>query len=882
MGKKMLFLVFLLVFAGIAAAANSTINLAVQDSQLTVTRVFDDDGSIEKLDVFVANSTGTQRYSFDNVSEGAVLNVPFTDSSTTAYNFTDTDGTTTGLGTFIIVQTGQGYMGKAPVRQPGIKVIRSFSIKPRMAPGNSAYYIDMSVDMNNSHELQSLTINYKLNGGTLSTFTNLVFDGSRYTGSLGPFDKNVYFSGYARAIDTQAKEYRYTATKSFVFMLPAGTSCEIGEPVSAQTSANDNSGEGFWEEQNAFFADITGFSYMKATRDASGNLKASYVFDDDARIERVDVFYRIGNDVTQRTYTNVAVNQSLGNVPSTAEMAWFNYFDFDGSVSNISVMNQFEEPEEIIPPPDNQHAPKPKYMGNYSVSGVPSADGKTFSIVASVEKGTDTATAVDFVYRIDSGPVRTTHLDASGTYYTGNAGSFDGSFELKPSPVFIANGALGKQYAYPPSYWFALIPKEQIKCVEICGDGIDNDDNGKIEDGCVLRTELFFLNKNVPLYSLKGQPIMADVTVKNSGVINAPAFETEFYINDKLVSVQLLPFLNAGESEKVFFEVPYSAEYEGENEVKVVIDPHNNVPELQENNNTYLQSMIVGPNFFDVSLNFNDSYFPADYRIAQVKDAQGRNVEGADVKIGFPSGETTTFISDAQGLVEFRLPSSGTYSVSATKEEYTPFSGLFEISPLRIPGLNDIVTIGSTQVLYVENLENRRLTSGFLEIETPSGNTETFDLNKASTIEFQAAAQGKYALKVVRNQIVVFQSEFLATGIVESILFSSNFVELLFGSIIREPLTFLFLIVLCALSAYLGYSKSMVLFRRGAKGTREKQIETAIRIGIGVAYFILPFQVNRFLGFNASLLFVFLEVIVMLAIDYYTKQLLQKRKAIKV
>ncbi|MFH1391511.1 MAG: CARDB domain-containing protein, partial [Candidatus Diapherotrites archaeon] len=670
--------------------------------------------------------------------------------------------------------------------------------------------------------------------------------------------------------------FRLYLQKDFELFLPESNTCTIGEVITVAPYVENTELD---LSDSASFANLSGFSFLSVAIDDAGSLEAITVVDDDDSIERVDIFYQIGGDITQITYNLVTEGQSLGSIPTNADFSWFNYYDYAGGLSNISVLNQFVEPNQEPPPaPD-----PPNYIGAAVLTGTVSADGRSYEITINVpliEDGDESDGATLF-FKIDNGEERTLVLTKGTDSYTGSLGVFDN--EVIVTGAVRVDGSAGTQWKGLITSWYNLVISGQLECVELCNDGVDNDNDGLIDEDCVLLPELFFFKKNVPYYALSNQPIVADVTIKNSGLSNSAGFSVGFYLNDELISTQPVSSLGRDVSEKVSFEIPYKTSYEGENEAKVVIDPDNEISEMIESNNIYIQEIIIGPNFFDIELNANESHFPGDTRQVLVRDAYERIVDAADLEIVSPNGQIITLKSDSDGHAEFVLLASGSYDIKVTKEKFVPFEGKFAIAKIVVTGLKDILPVGDSQELIVENSVQRKLTDGTLEVSLPEGTTLSYDLSTTPIIIFEAAQQGKYALRVIRNELVIYESDFLATGVIESILFGQgSLLDLLFGPIIRTPVLFLLMIILASLSAYFAYSKAPMFFRRGAKGTTEKKIEQAMRFGIAFAYFLLPFQFDRMFGFNAGLMIIFLEVVVLLIYEYYLKQIKGRRKAISV
>ncbi|MEK6942397.1 MAG: hypothetical protein AABW85_06075, partial [archaeon] len=89
----------------------------------------------------------------------------------------------------------------------------------------------------------------------------------------------------------------------------------------------------------------------------------------------------------------------------------------------------------------------------------------------------------------------------------------------------------------------------------------------------------------------------------------------------------------------------------GINNAKIVIDPANSVPELNENNNESLAEVAVGYNSFNIVLNYNKADLIGDTREIRAFSVQGGQPE-SNVKatITFPSGQKQEVSTNTKGL----------------------------------------------------------------------------------------------------------------------------------------------------------------------------------------------------------------------------------------
>ena len=420
-------------------------------------------------------------------------------------------------------------------------------------------------------------------------------------------------------------------------------------------------------------------------------------------------------------------------------------------------------------------------------------------------------------------------------------------------------------------------------CIEICGNKVDDDKDGVIDEECVMLPDLMFTGtEDIPHFVVIGNPIEIPFTIKNAGIADTEEFDVALVVNNEVIDTLHAEAMHVDEYRELEFTVDDSNKFAGTNKVKLVLDYANAIPELNELNNEFAKDISVGYNGLIVILNNNKTNTLADEREMKVIDRFGDVIGGVKVTITYPSGEEIERTSVSDGIVGLQLTESGNYLVSAEKAGYTSFSGAFNIRAIKVSGIGDVLNVGETIEFTVETEDKRPVPDAKIEVEYPTGEKSEITLNELGLGQIRPTIAGGHKIIVTRNGIKVFESGFIATGLVESLFIGTGSVgELLFGSIIRNPLLFMLLLIICLIAAAFAYNRSKLLFVQKAKSTREKQMEIAARIGIAVLFFILPFQINKFFGLQASIASVIIEIVSVLIADYYAKQA-RRKKAIRV
>ncbi len=130
--------------------------------------------------------------------------------------------------------------------------------------------------------------------------------------------------------------------------------------------------------------------------------------------------------------------------------------------------------------------------------------------------------------------------------------------------------------------------------------------------------------------------------------------------------------------------------------------------------------------------------------------------------------------------------------------------------------------------------------------------------------------------------MLVAQSQFLVSGLFESIFYASSLQDLLFGqSLVNDLPLFLSMLMFSLIAAWLFYSKQHSFFPFRPQTTNQKIFASFLKIFIAIIFFFVPFQVNRLFGFNLGLLIALAEIGLVFMLDYNAKEKKHK-KTIKI
>lgn len=688
-------------------------------------------------------------------------------------------------------------------------------------------------------------------------------------------------------------------------------------------------------QANASPQDSFVFRVGKVSDETSCSLASGTDCDAADEIEVLNVFVISNDGVTSQEFTNVtegtvitvnkpvaqtgspvlprstAISASDGsNIviddPSGAEV-FYNFMDSDDLVGNLNLLLPLN-PRDIIDSPSLVPLDRGSFIQNVEMQVVPNADCSSFSLKFKAK--VDPAATVERVFMrygfgnydlrqqspdynppvagLNSDEERelVLRLQEDNGEFEGELGPFSSSdFEFF-SRVYteLSNGATNSWQNF--FSWFAMGDSDEPPpAQETCGDNIDNDGDGSTDEGCVVLPDLLFVDdQNIPEFVSVGDALNASMTVKNAGVINTGEFSVSFLLNNELIgSFQFDDGLVAEQEQVISFHVPDTTPFIGLNELKIIIDPENSVPELNKANNEIIKQLAVGYNSFNIALNFNNTELLGDLREFRAFDREnGKPQQGVQAIITFPSGNTQEITTNERGISEFLLKEHGIYFLTAAKDKFETFEATFTVPQIILANLKPRYEIGEQVLFFVETGDGGTVSDAVVEIKDPNNQVLFVPLDSEAKAEFLTKLGGTHEIKVSRKGVEIFKGTFLATGFVESVFVSGGIQELIFGSIARQFPLFAVLLLFSAGAAAIAFSRSKLLFKAKVKSTREEQLENIARLFIAIVFFMVPFQVSNYLGFNGGLAALIIEVLVVFLFENYRKKKGKERKAIKI
>ena len=867
---------------------------------------------------------------------GPCAPTPAPDVAAAYYNFADFDGTVTNA-KFLI-------FASSPVIAPAVEQVGeaqtenrvlSKSLAPTISEDKKSFFVDAKVKFNDFAAAQQVDYLWAINNGSLLARQPMALgpDGEWHA-KIGPFKEPVKIHSFIEATLPGNKKHLESLNPRLLYLItPDGNgTCKTvtfsstaknttvpatnsGQQVSFQTSQSAQAG---WS------GDVSRIKIFP-TPLLPNQFKVTEIIDDSGTIDFLNIFEISGSQASVYAFQNVTVGQiltlsatspnrtvvDLSGTPNVGALAqrklFYNFMDTDYPVGNLNFLLPLEA-SDLVDATKFLPADRTTPIENVEIDVVPQPDCTSFKLRVKAKTSSQADVQKVFLkygfkhYSLDeeSGALSqiaipagqatlpasnesVLELQGTGETFEGEIGPFSSFFEFF-SRVYAEAGGETSNWQNPFS-WFGIEPAVQApQKEEICGNKLDDDGDGNVDEGCVQIPELVFVGEAmIPSFVTAGDRINASATIKNSGLSNTTAFQVSFYLNEQAVDSVQLETLVVGEETRIDFSIFDSIEFLGINNAKIVIDPANSVPELNENNNESLAEVAVGYNSFNIVLNYNKADLIGDTREIRAFSVQGGQPE-SNVKatITFPSGQKQEVSTNTKGLGSFLLNQPGTYVLSAQKDKFDAFEASFTVPKITLQDIAQRYDLGAPVAFIVETDAGKKVPDAAIAIKDPNGQVTVLRLDAAGQGIFQPKTGGTHTITVSRKGINVFTGNFLVAGGVESLFVAGGIQELLFGSISRDPPLFILMIILSVGAAVIAFSRSKLLFKVGAKSSRKEQLENVARLALGVVFFLLPFQAANILGFNAGLALVVIEGLGAFLFEYYKKRMGKGRPEIRV
>lgn len=920
----------LTLFCQTALAQQSQLELGLDDTgRIFVTDLFDDDSSIESLEIFVLDEGTEHRFHYDNVLEGQVLGVSFrseegdpgfsgekpgglkavfaegetqqgqgsetqfTDPETVYYNFFDADGAVTNSKFFVYLkETNQEPEVKNVNRTSFFHPLTSKTVNARKDLTTGNYFLDVTVTGN---RIDSTTLEYYFSDFTQKQTLELSkAQEGIFVGTLGPFNSNL---SIALKVIVQSGRFSHEylfGKREFGALGPQLDRCN----GFSNTLTKNNS----FQKSNTALLQIFQENFKYATiriiEDESAHLahegrtfRVMRVFDDDdQKIDFVEFIAETPDGETKHyEFQKVGQGDEIVIQTPVDSKVYYNYMDFTDKYSGINYFLPVKK-QDVLEMPFFTATDRKDMLNQAKVEVVPNSDCSSFSLKVNVmTNGVEAKTYLRYGFSENSRPYfielpkGTAGLKDSTTYDAFLQG--ENNYELE---IPIGGGDESQFFAeiYSESIdgefdnldglnqWVGFFEGEEEPQEEVCGNEADDDADGEIDEDCLFFPDLFFVETGIQDLFVSNETNIATAVVKNAGLTNSLEFEVAFYLNDLLVGQKKIEGVLQGEQKIIEIEFIPPEGLTGIAEARLAIDPANQITELDELNNFETKQVVIGKNSFKVVPNFNQANFLGDLREVRVFDVMGKPVEGAQVTILLPSGKTKTSITNVQGVGSFLLEESGAHSIKVTKDGFEDFEGAFRVPVIVISGLKTQYALGETLKLSIITEEGQSIQDFIANITTPLNETRTV----SSTDFFQLSAPGSYRIEITRNNVRVGQATFVVSGLVESIVFEGILSSLIGGELIKDTPLFLFLLLLSAIAAYLVFSKQELLFGKPQYDTTsQKRLRLVAKLVTAFAALFLPFVTARFLGFNAGTIVAIAEILAVLFLEFKEKRAKQRK-----
>lgn len=810
------------------------------------------------------------------------------------YNFLDTDGIITNSKFFI-------YLNE-PFRPPKdvdntvyvASPLTSKSLNQRKGTASEDYFIDIEVAGNN---IESTVFNYFLSGSLDEQQVMLepATPENSFKATIGPFEGKVVLDSKITVL-SQSKTYSYLFEKKsfdFVSKEPDG-SCRaagLSEKIFRQDSTTANFAAGIVSKTQAL-----NLPFIKIVEDAGAQvspgqkaLKVAYITHA-TQIDSVEFFIEPpSGEITRHSFEDVYLGQEiiLENVPENSKI-FYNFINEaqQGTARNMNFLLPVMLADSLDLPFFTSDL-RGEIFEEASLEVIPSSDCSSFKVRAKARTN-GTESNVYLKYGFDNTNLGNFIQLHAGEQQAGLAGQKEQTITLEGGEYVEELGPFNSDTDFYANFyaensegqidritglsqWIGLQEGASIGH-EICGNFVDDDNDGQVDENCILLPDLFFLGEEIPSFFVENQETAIPVTIKNAGVTSATSFDVSLYINDSLADSVTVDSLSQGEEKKIELGFFASSDNTGENTVKILIDPANEVSELNELNNELTAKSFIGKMGFKVTLNFNDSSFLGDERKIRALDSFGEPVRSALVKVNLPSGKTLDLSTDSEGFTGFVLEEIGAHLVKAEKQGFEAFEGAFRVPKIVIPEIKQAYSTGEFLSLKVQTEEGEKIQDFTAVITTPSNETKTLQFEE----QLQLSSPGKYGILVSRNNVKIYEGEISVSGGIEYFFAGGSVQNQLFGQIIEDTPLFIFLLLFSFVAAWFFYIKQKTISPFTAVSTRQKRAETFLRFLISTILFFLPFQAAK-LGFGAGVLMAALEIIIVFLLEILAKTKEEKK-----
>ena len=337
----------IMLFASLVYADNCSLTLSLNgNNDIYASNVYDDDGSIQFVDVFITDVEVTQ-YSFEAVSQGLILveSVPL--GSEMSFSYSDSDGSMACIGIF-------GNIKEKGDRVSKPTLLYGAEFTPRLAEDNLSIYLDLAVDVNADHDFETVNLEYGYASGSYALSQALYQDGAQYKTTIGPFDKKV--SIYSKVFGSGGgfDQTLYLKEHHFEVVTTDEDVCAEVVSLEGKESGANEQVQKEQEETNpklARFADID--SQLTLTYFPDEELiRATTVVDDDSSIELVLIHIIDGESDSSYEYHGIVQGQSFDIVIPESATAYYNFSDYDGTMNGWGLFQPINNDTPVIPPED--------------------------------------------------------------------------------------------------------------------------------------------------------------------------------------------------------------------------------------------------------------------------------------------------------------------------------------------------------------------------------------------------------------------------------------------------------------------------------------------------------------------------------------------------